>query len=313
MSQATALAAAQQLRTALLDHGVRRVSIELQAGRGPAGDPWHARTFRRPMSHHIVSRRSSGLTPGLALVKRGRSDLPGPLCNGYGGFDLTYRIICMGWANHPGAGGPTTLAGLTVPRNNGRPYFFGTEYEGGLSLADWTDDFREFMGRANAGISAWLGSPADGHAEHATWTSRKVDRLGYTTASGRAELRHYLGAPRPAPSPAPTPVPAPTGELIMDADAKEAFAALTKEVQRVANNIQGNVTETRKQATSGFKAAAANNAMLVQLLRELGQRPDVNVDVDEAELAQAIAQAIPDDLAAQVVDELHRRTAPKGA
>lgn len=196
MSYAVALEKARQLRESLLDHGVRKVSIELQPGRGPAGDPWYCPTFVRPMSHHIVSTRSQGLTPGLALVKKGRADLAGPLCNAYGGFDMVTRIISMGWANHPGAGGPIDLAGVRIPANNGRPYFFGTEFEGGVRESDWTDEFREYMGRHNAGVSAWLGSPAEGHAEHRTWTSRKVDRLGYTTEDGRREVAKYLHAPR---------------------------------------------------------------------------------------------------------------------
>lgn len=190
MSQAGALARAHTLRESLLDHGVSRVSIELRPGRPgtPNGLWWDAR-FRTSMGHHIVSRRSQGLTPGLSLVKNGRSDVPGPLCNCYGGFDETARIICLGWANHPGEGGPLTVRGAVVPRDQGRPYLFGWEHEGGLALSDWTDSFRTFMGRCHAGTLDWLGgAPAD-HVEHKTWApDRKIDRLGYTTTSARAEV-----------------------------------------------------------------------------------------------------------------------------
>lgn len=199
MSRTEALARASVLRESLLDHGVRKVSIELQQGRpGTPNDQWWDDRFVMEMSHHTVSRPSQGLTPCLALVKRGRSDVPGPLCNGYGGYDLVYRIICMGWANHPGAGGPLTIAGFRIPMDTARPYAWGTEYEGGLE--PWTDSFREFMGRSNAGILDWLGRPVDAHGEHKTWApDRKIDRLGYTTTSGRAEVAHWVDATTPAP------------------------------------------------------------------------------------------------------------------
>ena len=191
MSRDTALAAARDLRTALLDHGVARVSIELQAGRGPAADPWHARTFLGMLSHHIASRPSQGLTPGLALVKQGRAGLPGPLCNAYGGYDLTARIICLGWANHPGEGGPWTLPAGTIPADNGRPYLLGWEFEGGYE--PYTDEMSGFMARCGAGTLAWLGQPVAAHGEHKTWApGRKVDRLGYDTNRGRAEITAVL-------------------------------------------------------------------------------------------------------------------------
>lgn len=190
MSRAGAEARARLLREALLDHGVPKVSIELQQGRpGTPNSRWYDTRFIGSMGHHIVSRRSQGLTPGLSLIKRGRSDVPGPLCNGYGGFDRVARIICMGWANHPGAGGPYTLPSGRIPASNGRPYLFGWEHEGGLVLADWTDEMRAFMGSCHAGTLDWLGLRDTSHIEHSTWTDRKIDRLKYTLASARAEIR----------------------------------------------------------------------------------------------------------------------------
>lgn len=198
MTLALAQREAGDLRVALLDNGVRQVSLELQ--QGVAGSGWAGGQFRRGLGHHIVSRRSSGLTPGLALVKRGRPDLGGPLCNGYGGFDLIARIITMGWANHPGAGGPWSVPGWgTIPRNNGRPYIFGWEFEGGLNEADWTDEFHEFMARCGAGTLDWLGgAPLECWDEHKGWApARKIDRLHYTTASGRQRIAAVRGTRPP--------------------------------------------------------------------------------------------------------------------
>lgn len=194
MSQTEAIARAQDLRASLLDHGVSKVSIELVAGRGSGG--WSDDRFVATLGHHILSRRSQGMTPLLSLVKKGRANLPGPLCNGYGGWDEVARIVCMGWANHPGQGGPVTVEAGVIPANNGRPYLFGWEFEGGILASDWTDSFREFMGRCHAGTLAWLGRTEKSHLEHKDWArpiGRKVDRLGYDLASARREAATYLG------------------------------------------------------------------------------------------------------------------------
>lgn len=195
MSQSEAVARARQLREALLDYGVKKVSIELVKGRGSGG--WSDTRFVGTLGHHIVSRRSQGNTPFLNLVKVGRSDLPGPLANGYGGFDEVARIICMGWANHPGAGGPITVEAGIVPVNNGRPYLFGWEFEGGIDPKDWPESFRVFMARCLAGTLAWLGRTERSHAEHKDWApTRKVDRLGYTLSVARNEIANVLNETR---------------------------------------------------------------------------------------------------------------------
>lgn len=211
---AFALDEARKLKAVMLRHGIPEVSIELQPGRPNSHGSWYAIYPVAEMSHHTVSRYNPvNLTPVLALCKRGRSDLPGPLCNGYGGWDLTYRIITMGYANHPGRGGPLRVPtrngrGYVIPKDSARRYVWGTEYEGGLSEADWdklltnprTRDqmtFREFMGRANAALVEYLEVVKGAHLEHSSWTSRKIDRLGYTRAGGIAELDRYTTPAEP--------------------------------------------------------------------------------------------------------------------
>lgn len=104
MSADAAQQAAQRLRSALLDHGVRKVSIEVMPGRPTSsGSRWLNTRFLGEMSHHTAG-PAAGLTPSLALCKRGRSGIPGPLCNGYGGRDLVYRIITMGLQTTPAKG-----------------------------------------------------------------------------------------------------------------------------------------------------------------------------------------------------------------
>ena len=179
------------LAEALRARGVP-VSIELQPGAG--GSHWGIDTFVAVMMHHTVSRRQQGNTPCLALVKRGRPDVPGPLCNLYLGFDGVARIITMGRANHPGAGGPFTLDGVTIPRNQGRYYTMGWEVEGGLSEADWPPEFHELMDNCILGTQDYIRlrrkeTTTAAYLEHSTWApSRKIDRLGYTRSKGLARL-----------------------------------------------------------------------------------------------------------------------------
>lgn len=210
----SALKKARSMRGILLDHGVPEVSIELRPGRPSPHGVWDSGFFVAEMSHHTVSRYGSNKTPVLSLCKNGRSDLPGPLCNGYGGWDLTYRIITFGYANHPGAGGPFTVPALsagkfTIPKDSARRYVWGTEWEGGLNEGDWDKvlvnprtgkkmTMREFMGRSNAGLEDALEIHRKAHLEHSSWTNRKIDRLGYTRTEGIEEKAPFRN-PKPTP------------------------------------------------------------------------------------------------------------------
>lgn len=190
MSRVEALARARRLREALQDHGVR-ASIELQPGRSWTGDEWYSRKVGL-MNHHTAGPKA-GLTPCLWVVKHGRPDLPGPLCNGYGGRDLVYRVITLGLANHPGEGGPLTLAGVTIPRDSARPSLWGTEWEHD-GVSPWPDDMQEFMGRSNAALLEWMGRPVTASIEHSTWApDRKIDRNGYSALDGQIEIRRWAG------------------------------------------------------------------------------------------------------------------------
>lgn len=192
-----ALAEAKVLKGFLEAQGVT-VSIELMPGTRKAyGWLVPPGQFRVEMSHHIVSARHMGLTPFLALVKKGRPDVIGPLCNGYMGFDGVYRIITMGVANHPGAGGPMLAGEFIIAKDTAAYYSWGTEYEGGLNPEDWTPFFKAKMAAANAGIIDYLHhrnpKVTDAcHAEHSTWApGRKGDRLHYTRGMGIQEIKAH--------------------------------------------------------------------------------------------------------------------------
>jgi hypothetical protein len=213
VSKSSALTKAKRLKAVMLDYGVPEVSIELQSGRPNPYDAWDGLFVVIDMSHHIVSNYNpSNLTPLLWLVKQGRTSVPGPLANGYGGWDLCYRILCFSYANHPGAGGPMTVprAGggtYTIPKDSARRYAWGTEYEGGVVESDWDRllrnprngrrmTMREFMGRAGAALHDYFNISFGAHAEHSTWAPlRKIDRLRYSKNEGAAEERRYADAP----------------------------------------------------------------------------------------------------------------------
>jgi hypothetical protein len=157
-----------------------------------SGSDWWTRKVVS-MNHHTAG-PMTGLTPTLALVKRGRSDLPGPLANGYGGRDHVYRIITMGLANHPGEGGPITVAGFTIPRDSARISCWGTEWEHN-GVDPWPGDMRDFMTRSNAALLEWMDRPALASIEHKTWApTRKIDRNRYDQdgRTGQVDVRMYL-------------------------------------------------------------------------------------------------------------------------
>lgn len=200
-----AYAQAERLAYHIRKYGVQ-VVIDLVPG---ANGKWGTDTFYAPMPHHIASRKGQGNTPFYSLVRKGRggsSPVPGPLCNVYGGWDRVARIVTMGIANHSGKGGPWNISGFVIPRNNGRYYFLGTEFEGGLSEADWDDEYRQFMGAVNAGKLDYINELRGGIikdtalTEHSMWASgRKIDRAGYTHERGVKEMQAARRTKQPVP------------------------------------------------------------------------------------------------------------------
>lgn len=200
MTFAQCMDSAQSLKRHMTAHGVK-CSIELLPGRGD--DPWELVKKYLRMHHHTASwyRAGGNLTPIYSVVRQGRPDLVGPLANGYGGFDLVYRIICMGLANHAGLGGPITIDGVFIPRDSARRPTWGTEWEGGFQIWNTIPGMLEFMGRSDNALADWMGRPLTSQMEHSTWTPRKVDRKDFTRTIGVALTKKWdVTSPKP-PSP----------------------------------------------------------------------------------------------------------------
>jgi hypothetical protein len=235
MSRENALPEAEPCGARCCKAGVPEVSIELVEGRPARATEWNNQFVVTDMAHHTASRYSpNNLTPCLSLVKKGRSDLPGPLCNGYGGWDLCARIITLGYANHPGQGGPLTVPSgvkkppsYTIPKDSARKYAFGWEFEGGIRDADWDIvltnprngkkmTFREFMARCLNGTQDQYNLPLDAHTEHKTWApTRKIDRLNYTRTRAKHEMTKWKVAAKATPAPAPkTPTDSHTVRIV---------------------------------------------------------------------------------------------------
>ncbi|HLR94283.1 MAG TPA: hypothetical protein VK053_07150 [Jiangellaceae bacterium] len=193
MSQSQAIREARALKKIVESYGVR-CTIELQIGRPWSGSRWYSR--KHVLMNHHTAGPMGGLTPSLAVCKYGRPGIPGPLCNGYMGRDLVFRIICMGLANHPGAGGPLTRDGVTLPRDSARIASFGIEFDHD-GRSSWPRGFRDAMAKVGAAVMDWLDRPSTSSIEHSTWTTRKVDRApGYARSgsTGVSEIKAVRGS-----------------------------------------------------------------------------------------------------------------------
>lgn len=255
MSLTLAQREAARLKTLMSKHGVK-CSIELQAGRPWSGDAYYSRKHVL-MNHHTAGPKT-GLTPSLSICKRGRggaAPLPGPLCNGYGGRDLVYRVITFGLANHPGLGGPLKVAGFSIPKDSARISTWGTEWEhDGVSA--WPLAMIEFMGRSNAALCEFWQISPDRSIEHKTWAPRRKPdrspRFSLSGSTGATDIRHYGGlgpakgtkpvVARPVPTPSPTARPRP---LVVDGDWGPATWKRTQMLVRVPQTGKSNASTRR--------------------------------------------------------------------
>ncbi|MFO1106901.1 MAG: N-acetylmuramoyl-L-alanine amidase [Amaricoccus sp.] len=151
----------------LRDAGLKVAETEGWATRGHA----EMGEVRGVMLHHTGT-RAPGNMPTLAMLKAGRSDLPGPLAQLGLGRDGTYYVIAAGRANHAGAGVWQTV---TI----GNASFIGIEAENEGGPTDpWPDVQMDAYRRGVAAILRRIGAPASmccAHREYAQPEGRKID------------------------------------------------------------------------------------------------------------------------------------------
>lgn len=123
------------------------------------------------MWHHTVTKPTSPDADIDAFLARGRSDLPGPLCNWSTNRDGSVSIIAAGVANHAGSG---YFRGLTHNRE-----FFGDEMKNlGTSVEPWPERQLESARLAAAVALNEIGKDHTWltfHKNYALPAGRKVD------------------------------------------------------------------------------------------------------------------------------------------
>lgn len=200
---------ASKFRAALEKEGVRVVEVGDWANwnrnhKGPWG-PVHG-----IMIHHTVTR---GAAYTVDLCRRGRSDLPGPLCHGVITKDGRVHLVGYGRANHAGLGDDDVLRAVIaegkLPPDNelsvdGNRYFYGFECE---NLGDGDDTWPAAQLEAIEAVSAalcrvhgWGARSVIGHLE---WQPGKVDPRGFSMDSMRARIADRLGEKAPGKLPTP--------------------------------------------------------------------------------------------------------------
>jgi N-acetylmuramoyl-L-alanine amidase-like protein len=160
---------ATRLRAAGLN--VREVAGWKTRGRDFAGvsPPFNP---RGSVNHHTAGppKAQGSLTPSLRIVTEGRSDLPGPLCNVYLGYDNVVYVVAAGVANHAGLPDGGSCRGMT---GNSQAYGLEVEHPGTFPLGT----ARTLLAaRIHAALIWHQDIPATQVVQHWEWApSRKVD------------------------------------------------------------------------------------------------------------------------------------------
>ncbi len=126
---------------------------------------------RGSCNHHTAGPpdRPDRRTPSLGIVINGRSDLPGPLCNVYLGYDRKTYVVAAGLANH--AGNPDKpILGM---EGNWHAYGLEIEHTGTSHLPT---DMVKIAAKIHAALLRGRKLPASQVVQHHEWApSRKVD------------------------------------------------------------------------------------------------------------------------------------------
>lgn len=175
------------------------------------------------MEHHTASSRTSGDTPALGLVLRGRGGaqpLPPPVVQILIGRRGTVHVASEGNSNHAGRGEPRALnvarhggthqRARTSGTINGNPWFIGIEIENDGVGEPYPPDQMLRVDQVTAALCIEFGwNPAHAVLGHKEWTSGKIDPSYDMDAQRRrvAALAARLSPPT---------TPDPEEQLLMD-------------------------------------------------------------------------------------------------
>lgn len=164
-------------------------------------DGWLSRgrrtlTIKGVLCHHTASQPGKN-APALGTVIKGRSDLPGPLCQVLLGRDGTCYIVAAGAANHAGRG---LWHGVT----DGNGQLFGVEAENSGLGEPWPEKQMDAYVRLCAAVCKKMKIGAEmvaAHREYALPKGRKPDPAGIDMPTFRARVAQIVGGIAPAPEP----------------------------------------------------------------------------------------------------------------
>jgi LysM repeat protein len=186
---------------------VREVKGWKTRGRDGTFDP------RGVVFHHTASSPERGSAPALGVVTKGRSDLPGPLCNVLVGRDGTVFVIAAGRSNHAGLGGPFR----NIPKDSANSFLAGVEVENSGVGERWSKELLDALEIVYATLLLGLRRRSRWLIGHKEWTTRKIDPAdghgGLDMDRFRTRVKRQLRALSSAehkPSPRPKEETAPT-------------------------------------------------------------------------------------------------------
>lgn len=144
------------------------------------------------IGHHTATPASRrGDLPSLKILRDGRSDLPGPLCQVAGGRSGRVYVIAAGKANHGGPGDWKSVksSSLTV----------GIEMEHPGDGSSWNPHQLRSFDLISVALLDMLGQKSDMYCGHREWANppgRKPDPRGVDLNLQRARLQaHLLNGP----------------------------------------------------------------------------------------------------------------------
>lgn len=220
-------------------------------------DGWRSRGAELPglcsvvIGHHTATPRTKRNQdediPTLDLLVRGRSDLPGPLCQLGLGRSGTYYVVASGKANHAGRG---SWAGV---RNSRRTIGIEAEHPGS---GPWPQEQLAAYDLGVAALLRELGHGVERYAGHREWAlprGRKVDPGDLDLEEQRRRIARLLASDGPLPPPTSTPD---TEELDMDEKTLRKIIQdeVREEIRCVLGNVQGPDADPTHYALNDVRA-----------------------------------------------------------
>lgn len=146
--------------------------------------------MRGVVEHHTATPASApGDYPSLAIVRDGRSDVPGPLSQLGLGRTGTWYVIAAGRAHHAGAGSCSWM-----PTNQGNDFSIGVEAEHpGTPDVPWPAEQLEAYRRGVAALLRAYGLHPGRMIGHKEWApTRKVDPISLDMAAERRQVAELM-------------------------------------------------------------------------------------------------------------------------